>query len=183
MKERRFCSLNDASQHSPSLGPDTNFAFASQARVKRADVHDSLSYPSSAPVLPSLHQNLPANHTPTCPFLLYFLHRQPKGMKPTTSLRRRPLLLLLVVLQRSFVLTAAQQGGLRSHWAVPTVTDPHAPLRPGVADCDELYFEQPIDHFSYHAESKLDGLTFQQRYFVCGKQWWGGPDAPIFFYT
>jgi hypothetical protein len=52
-----------------------------------------------------------------------------------------------------------------------------------VADCTELYFEQPIDHFSYHPESTLDGLTFQQRYFVCGKQWWGGPGAPIFFYT
>jgi len=109
-------------------------------------------------------------------------------MKPTTTtLRLRPLLLLLAVLQQSAFYASAQprrfqQGGLRSHWAVPTTTHPQAP-RPGVADCDELYFEQPIDHFSYHPESNLDGLTFQQRYFVCGKQWWGGPGAPIFFYT
>lgn len=108
-------------------------------------------------------------------------------MKPTTNLQLRPLLLLLVVLQQSIFYASAQprrfqQGGLRSHWAVP-VTHPQALPRPGVTDCAELYFEQPIDHFSYHPESSLDGLTFHQRYFVCGKQWWGGPGGPIFFYT
>ena len=106
-------------------------------------------------------------------------------MMPTTCLQ--PLLgLLLLLLQLSANLVAAQprrfQGGLRSHWAVPA-TQPHEQPRPGVTDCDELYFEQPIDHFSYHPESNLDGLMFQQRYFVCGQQWWGGAGAPIFFYT
>ena len=154
---------------------------------KCAHVRDDLNYPSSAPVLPFPSQT---NHTPTArPSLSLHDIGKPKGMKPTTNLqlRLRPLLLLLALLQQPLFYASAQprrfqQGGLRSHWAVP-VTHPQAPPRPGVADCTELYFEQPIDHFSYHPESTLDGLTFQQRYFVCGKQWWGGPGAPIFFYT
>ncbi|TFJ87211.1 hypothetical protein NSK_001543 [Nannochloropsis salina CCMP1776] len=71
-------------------------------------------------------------------------------------------------------------GGLTSHWALPVA---HDPSRPGVSNCSERYFEQPIDHFAYHPENNLEGLTFQQRYFVCGELWWGGLGAPIFFYT
>lgn len=67
-----------------------------------------------------------------------------------------------------------------SHLAVPTI--PHKP-RPGIQDCEELYFEQPIDHFAYHPELSFEGMTYQERFFVCGKQWWDGPGAPIFFYT
>lgn len=105
-------------------------------------------------------------------------------MTPIVHLRLHTLLgLLIVLLRQPTVLAAAHfQGGLSSHWAIP-IAESHEQPRPGVADCDELYFEQPIDHFSYHPESNLDGLTFQQRYFVCGRHWWGGPGAPIFFYT
>lgn len=67
---------------------------------------------------------------------------------------------------------------------------PHIPLdAPGyaaaaaaMAQCQELYMEQRVDHFAYHKERSLEGRTFRQRYFLCGKDWWRGPGAPIFFY-
>jgi lysosomal Pro-X carboxypeptidase len=65
---------------------------------------------------------------------------------------------------------------------VPAHAASYQQAAPVMAQCQELYHEQPIDHFAYHRERSLEGRTFQQRYFVCAKDWWQGPGAPIFFY-
>ncbi|KNC72080.1 hypothetical protein SARC_15371, partial [Sphaeroforma arctica JP610] len=44
-------------------------------------------------------------------------------------------------------------------------------------DCDELYYDQPVDHFNYN-----DGRTYKQRYFSCKPEYWS-EGGPIFFYT
>lgn len=51
------------------------------------------------------------------------------------------------------------------------------PTTPGVANCSERYFTQPLDHFSF-----VNVTTYQQRYFVCNEKNWS-PGGPIFFYT
>ena len=107
----------------------------------------------------------------------------------TTMAATRLLLLSFLLLSGIADAAAAAASPLRrrplrstsgGHLAVPTI--PHKP-RPGIQDCEELYFEQPIDHFAFHPESSFEGMTYKERFFVCGKQWWDGPGAPIFFYT
>lgn len=82
---------------------------------------------------------------------------------------------------------ATPAGRLRSRHQqhalhIPLHAPGYAAAAPMMAQCDELYMEQPVDHFAYHKERSLEGRTYRQRYFVCGKEWFGGPGAPIFFY-
>lgn len=79
----------------------------------------------------------------------------------------------------------AMRGGRGSRLRTPHQPPVHVPLHaPSVIErCQELYHEQPIDHFAYHRERSLEGRTFRQRYFVCAKDGWAGPGkGPIFFY-
>lgn len=100
------------------------------------------------------------------------------------------LLVLLAPLLAATAAAAASGGGgrLRTTRHMHSRQPVHIPLHaaahaPSVIErCQELYYEQPIDHFAYHRERSLEGRTFQQRYFVCAKDWWAGPGAPIFFY-
>eukprot|EP00744_Colponema_vietnamica_P003205 GILI01004948.1.p1 GENE.GILI01004948.1~~GILI01004948.1.p1 ORF type:complete len:533 (+),score=164.47 GILI01004948.1:109-1707(+) len=60
---------------------------------------------------------------------------------------------------------------------MPAASDPSPPY--SVNDCEEHYFTQTLDHFSFESNQ-----TFQQRYYVCKRQnWWKGNGAPVFFYT
>lgn len=108
-----------------------------------------------------------------------------------------PLLGLVVLLATTGVVTAAadentdagrllrhrhRQGQQLRPLSIPLHSPAHAAAAPVMEQCKELFIEQPIDHFAFHRERSPDGGTFQHRYFVCAKDWWGGPRSPIFFY-
>ena len=59
-----------------------------------------------------------------------------------------------------------------------------AAARPGIQNCTEKFFTQRLDHFGFRNPQVKTAApySFQQRYFVCGQQYWR-PGQPIFFYT
>ncbi len=110
------------------------------------------------------------------------------------------LLVLLVVVvavaatpavERSIFSTSRSRSSRLRNRARSTPPPVHVPLHapasyqaaaPVMAQCQELYHEQPVDHFAYHRERSPAGRTFRQRFFVCAKDWWQGNGSPIFFY-